>query len=119
MIGFGDLTRRIRLGEDTTLELKRVLLAGSKVTSPRREDFGDELAGMANGDGGTIVLGVDDKSRDALGIPLDRLDAVEGWVREICNDSVDPPITGESEAQSANCCLKFLPGCSKNAARVG
>lgn len=92
MIGLGDLTRRIRLGEDTTLELKRVLLAGAKVASPRRGEFADELAGMANGDGGTIVLGVDDKSRDVLGIPLDRLDAVEGWVREICNDSLDPPL---------------------------
>ena len=52
------LMRRIRLGEDSTLELKRVLMAGSKVTNPRREDFADELAGMANGRGGTVVLGV-------------------------------------------------------------
>ena len=92
MMAFDDLTRRIRLGEDSTLEFKRVLLAGARVTSPRREEFGDEIAAMANGGGGSIVLGVDDKSRDILGIPLDRLDAVEGWVREICNDSVSPPV---------------------------
>ena len=29
------------------------------------------------------------------GIPLDRLDAVEAWVRGICNDSVRPPLDAE------------------------
>lgn len=90
-----ELARRIRLGEDSTLELKRVLLAGSKVAAPRRDEFADELASMANGRGGTILLGVEDKSREILGIPVDRLDAVEAWVREICNDSVKPPLDME------------------------
>ena len=92
MMAFNDLTRRIRLGEDSTLGLKRVLLAGERVTAPKRDDFGDEVAAMANGVGGSFVLGVDDKSRDVLGIPSAGLDAVEGWVREICNDSVSPPV---------------------------
>ena len=87
-----ELARRIRLGEDSTLELKRVLLAGSKVTAPKRDEFADELTAMANGWGGTVVLGVEDKSHDVLGIPFDQLDAVETWVREICNDSVTPPL---------------------------
>ncbi|MCY4354896.1 MAG: putative DNA binding domain-containing protein [Truepera sp.] len=92
MMGRDELARRIRLGEDSTLELKRVLLTGSNVTAPRRNEFADELAGMANGWGGTVVLGVEDKSHEVLGIPVDRLDAVEAWVREICNDSVKPPL---------------------------
>ena len=87
-----ELVRRIRLGEDSTLELKRVLLAGFRITAPKRDEFADELAGMANGWGGTVVLGVEDRSREILGIPLDRLDAVEAWVREVCNDSVKPPL---------------------------
>ena len=87
-----DLTRRIRLGEDSTLELKRVLLSESRVTDPKRGDFADELAAMANGAGGTLVLGVDDRSRHVLGIPIESLDMVEGWVREICNDSINPPL---------------------------
>ena len=86
------LARRVRLGEDSTLELKRVLMAGSKVTAPKRDEFADELAGFANGRGGTLVLGVDDKNREILGIPVDRLDAVEAWAREICNDSVKPAL---------------------------
>lgn len=95
MIKRDELVRRIRLGEDSTLELKQVLLAGSKVAAPRRDEFADELASMANGRGGTILLGVADRSREVLGIPVERLDAVEGWVREICNDSVDPPLDAE------------------------
>ena len=90
-----DLASRIRLGEDSTLELKRVDVAGRRVRSPDRRDLADELAAMANTRGGTVVLGVDDRSRDILGIPLDGLDAVEGWVREICNDSVKPPLDAD------------------------
>ena len=87
-----DLDRRIRLGEDSELELKRVLLSGARVTDPARSDLADELAAFANGRGGTLVLGVDDKTRELPGLPIEQLDAVEGWVREICNDSVKPSI---------------------------
>jgi predicted HTH transcriptional regulator len=87
-----DLARRIRLGEDSELELKRVLLAGARVTAPGRGDFADELAAFANGRGGTLVLGVDDKTREILGIPIEQIDTVEGWVREVCNDAVEPSI---------------------------
>jgi len=87
-----DLMRHIRLGEDSELELKRVLFTGARVSDPGRDDFADELSAFANGRGGTVVLGVDDKTREILGIPLERLDAVEGWVREICNDSVKPSL---------------------------
>ena len=92
MIPQDDLARHIRLGEDSTFEFKRVLLSGSRVTDPKRDDFADELAGMANGWGGTVMLGIADATRDVLGIPLDRLDAVEAWVREICNDSLLPAL---------------------------
>ena len=86
------IARRIRLGEDSTLELKRVLLSSDRVTSPHRNGLADELAAFANSRGGTLVLGVDDTTREVLGIPLERLDVVEGWVREICNDSVNPAL---------------------------
>ena len=89
------LARRIRLGEDSTLELKRILVSGSRVTDPKRDDFADEMTAMANSRGGTLVLGVADKSREVLGIPLDRIDLVETWVRQICNDSIKPPLDAE------------------------
>ena len=87
-----NLARRLRLGEDSTLELKRVLLSGGRVTSPNRNEFADELAAFANSRGGTLVMGVDAETHEVLGIPLESLDVVEGWVREICNDSVKPSL---------------------------
>ena len=87
-----NLMRRIQLGEDSTLELKSVLLSGDIVKGPKRDDFANELVALANSRGGTMVLGVDDKTRRVEGIPLHNLDAVEGWVREICSDSVRPPL---------------------------
>lgn len=91
-----ELIQRIRLGEDSTLELKRVVLdRGGHVADPHRNAFADELAALANAKGGVVVLGVDDKTREALGIPLEGLDTVEGWVHEICNDLVKPPIDAD------------------------
>ena len=92
MIHLEDLARHIRLGEDSLLALKQVLMSGSRVTVPRRDEFADELAAMANCLGGVMVLGVDDQSRDISGIPINQLDAVETWVGEICSDSVKPPM---------------------------
>ena len=92
MTGYGDLAGRIRLGEDSALELKQVTVSGSRVAAPRRNDVADELGAFANGRGGELVLGVDDATRRATGIPLDALDVVETWVREICSDTLKPPL---------------------------
>ena len=90
-----NLFDRIQLGENSTLELKCVDVAGQRVKSPDRRDFADELAAMANSRGGTVVLGVDDASKEVIGIPLNHLDIVEGWAREICNDSVKPALDAD------------------------
>ena len=87
----GDLDRRIRLGEDSTLELKRVSLTEDRIAGPSRNALADELGAFANGRGGTLILGVDDRTHDVAGIPLDALDTVETWIRQICNDLLKPP----------------------------
>lgn len=79
-----ELLKQIGLGDDSVLELKTITLNNSKVASPHRNSMADELAAMANTAAGVIVLGVDDKTRQIKGIPLDHLDIVEGWVRSIC-----------------------------------
>lgn len=43
-----DLLRRIRLGENSSLELKAVSFSGDRVSEPRREDLADEIAALAN-----------------------------------------------------------------------
>ena len=87
-----ELLEAIRLGETSFLELKEARFSGRKVTGPSRDDLANELAAFANSQGGVLVLGVEDKSRDIVGIPHDRLDVVVDYVKEICNDSITPPI---------------------------
>ena len=86
-----DLSDKIRLGEDSFLELKEVHFAGQKVSAPHKNSLADELAAFANSQGGVCVLGVDD-SRQVLGIALEQLDAVETFVHQVCMDSITPPL---------------------------
>lgn len=86
------LLRKIRLGEDSFLECKEMVFAGSKVKGPARNDLADELAAFANSRGGVLVLGVEDKSRDIRGIPLDRLDTAVRYVSEVAQDSIRPSL---------------------------
>jgi len=71
--------------------LKEVRFSGGKIRGPDQNDLADEIAAFANTRGGTLLLGVHDKSRDILGISLERLDAVEALVRQACEDSIKPP----------------------------
>jgi len=87
-----DLLKQIALGEDSILELKAVAFRGNKVVSPHKDSMADELAAMANTASGIVVLGVDDKTKEICGIPPEKLDIVEGWLRSICNDSIEPPL---------------------------
>ncbi|WP_419946068.1 ATP-binding protein [Candidatus Poriferisodalis sp.] len=87
-----ELSEAIRLGETSLLELKEVRFTGDRIAGPSRDDLADEITAFANSRGGVVVLGVEDKSRDIVGIPADRLDAVVNFVKEICHDSISPPV---------------------------
>ena len=85
-----ELLDKIRLGEDTFLEYKEVRFSGKRITDPRHTSLADGLAAFANSRGGVFVLGVEDKTHEIIGIPLDRLESVERHVREVCRDFVEP-----------------------------
>lgn len=87
-----ELLQKIRLGEDTSLELKSVRFRGDRVSEPKRDDLADELAAIANTHDGVLLLGVDDKTRDIDGIPVEKIEAVERYVYEICNESIKSPV---------------------------
>ncbi len=87
-----DLLKQISLGEDATLELKNLNIKENRVTGLHRNSMADELAAMANTYTGVVLLGVDDRSKAISGIPVDKLDMVETWVRGICNDLIEPPL---------------------------
>ena len=87
------LLQRIRLGEDSTLELKKLVLReDGKSIEPHPDGLSDELAALANAKGGMLIIGVDDKSREITGIPIDQIDRVETWLTAICNDRIKPPL---------------------------
>ncbi|MDP2361875.1 MAG: ATP-binding protein [bacterium] len=87
-----ELLEKVRLGEDSYFELKEVRFAGSRITGPDQKPLADELAAFANLQGGVLLLGADDKTREVVGIPLDKLDAVEDLLRQACHDSITPPL---------------------------
>lgn len=87
-----ELLAKIRLGEDSVLEFKAVYMKGAKVDAPERDDLADELAAIANNAAGVMLLGVDDKTREVIGIPINALDAVERLVADVCRDSIKPPL---------------------------
>lgn len=87
-----ELLRRIRLGENSSLELKAVVFRGEQIDGPSRDKLADELASMVNTNDCVVVLGVDDKTREIIGIPLGRMEVVERYIYEICNDRITPPV---------------------------
>ena len=86
------ILRKIRLGEDSVVEFKSVQIVGSHVARPDARDLADEIGAAANSSGMTLLLGVNDKTREVEGIPCEALDEVETWVRNLCNDSIKPAV---------------------------
>lgn len=95
-----ELVDRIRLGEDSSLELKDLRYRDDRVISPNRNSMADELAAMANTGNGIIVLGVDDVTKKIVGIPKEKLEIVERWLQGICNDLIEPQLF---------CRIRFVP----------
>jgi len=100
-----DLLKQIAIGEDSVFELKTIEFKGNQVAGPHRNSMADELAAMANTATGVILLGVDDKSKSIIGIPMDKLDVVETWLRGICNDLIEPPL---------DCVIRKIPIAAEN-----
>ena len=98
MMVVDDWLRRIRLGEDSTLELKRIVMRSiNKVDGPHPDSLADELAAMANANGGTVIFGVDDKTKEVIGIDFSSLAIVETWLSEICQTRIKPSLDVLSE----------------------
>lgn len=87
-----DLSKRIRLGEDGSLELREVHFRGARIVGPNRQELSDDLAAFANSTGGQLILGVSDDLRRVPGIPPERSRPVEELVRSVCNNSIHPAL---------------------------
>jgi len=87
-----ELLYQIRLGEDSRYEFKQVTFKGNKVDGPVQKDLAIELAAFANTKGGCFVLGVHDKTREVLGVPVDKIDLVQQRITAACQDTISPPL---------------------------
>ena len=92
MVTTREVLEEISGGEDSHLEFKEVRLRGDRVISPDPKALADELAAFGNARGGRLILGVEDGTREILGIPRENLDAVEQIVAEVAHDRIDPPL---------------------------
>ena len=86
------LLAEIASGEDPNLRLQEVVFSGNVLKAPNWSDLADEIAAFANGIGGKLVFGVEDETREILGIPCHRIDCVLGVVAEVCRDEIEPPV---------------------------
>ena len=60
-----ELKRLIRGGEMTTVELK--------LAAPRPVEMAERLCGMANSQGGVVIIGVKDSNHEIVRVPDNRL----------------------------------------------
>ena len=86
-----DISRQLRLGEDSVWEFKRIEFAGDRTKSPRRDDLADEIAAFANSDGGVLLCGVTDRG-EVQGMSRAQMDELERWLVEVCTDAIKPPV---------------------------
>ena len=89
--GIEDIVRQLHLGEDKFWEFKRIEFRGGMPSSPRRNDWADEIAAFANADGGGMLCGIADD-----GTPQDltraQIVALDSFLVEVCTDAVRPPV---------------------------
>src|SRR5256886_13180066 len=84
-----ELKKLIQGGETNTVELK--------VAAPRATEMAERLCGMANAQGGMIIIGVQDATREIVGVPDHRigetLDVISRAVRHMIKPELllNPP----------------------------
>jgi len=91
-----ELSRLLDHGEDHTLDYKQ----SDKLLNPNREhrkDIARHLVGLANRDGGQLIFGVDDESREPDEANIRKEDAEE-TISEIVEDWCSPPVNYRTEA---------------------
>jgi len=105
-----DVLAAIRLGEDSGYDFKAIHIKGARIFE-RIDDVADDIAAFANALGGRLVLGVEDRSRNVVGINLADLDRVEQELRNIALNKIEPNVAIDSwriEVPNASGDLKAL-----------
>ena len=89
-----ELTDHIRMGEDSLIELKLVTATRTGITKPHSDSLAQEIAAFANSmKGGVLVIGVDDKTKEIVGLSQDEAEGAELTIRNLLNDTLKPPLS--------------------------
>ena len=86
-----EILRRLRLGEDSAWEFKQLEFNGDRPTNPRRDDWANEIAAFANGNGGRLLCGVSDAG-EVQGMSRQQIINLDALLVETCTDTIKPPV---------------------------
>ena len=86
-----DIRQQLRLGEDSRWEFKQVEFSGDVPSSPRREDFADELIAFANAGGGVLLCGLSDDGR-IQEMSREQMVALDRLLVEVGTDTIEPAL---------------------------
>ena len=78
------LKRLIKGGETTTVEFK--------VATPRPVEIAERLCGMANAQGGMIIIGVEDVERKVVGVPDERMAMTKDVILRAARQIIKPAL---------------------------
>lgn len=79
------------LGEDSAWEFKQVEFNGDRPTSPRRDDWANEVVAFVNATGGALLCGVSDDG-EVQGMSRRQITNLDALLVEVCTDSIKPPV---------------------------
>ena len=86
-----DIESRLRSGEDSGWEFKRVEFAGDRPKRPTRDDWADAIAAFANAAGGVVLAGVSDDG-DIIGLSRSQIASLDSLLVEVSTDTIKPPV---------------------------
>ncbi|GCE12499.1 AlbA family DNA-binding domain-containing protein [Tengunoibacter tsumagoiensis] len=74
----------IQYGETTTIEIKAAV--------PRHTEMAERMYGMANAQGGVIIIGVEDASHSIIGVPDERMAMTMDTILRAGRNNIKPPL---------------------------
>ena len=86
-----EIAQRLREGEDSRWEFKRILFSGDSPTSPDRGDLADEIVAFANANGGMLLCGVTDDGQ-IEGMTFAQMKALDNLLVEVSTHVIEPSV---------------------------
>ena len=86
-----EIRRQLQLAEDSTWEFKEFKFGGNRPTEPRRDDLADEIAALANAEGGVLLCGVTDEG-DVQAMTRQQIVELDSLLVEVSSDSIKPAV---------------------------